>query len=117
MLDRVQRLPNEPQQFVALIRHLSATHPATLKAVRVNSRYFGVSARLVRADATSEAEAAAPITWRFVRGFASQDDQGLPGRDDVWGMDVDVPAHESDARPRLEAELGGGEFEWFVWKT
>src|SRR5687768_2620663 len=102
MLDPVQTIPNLAEQFVAVVRHRTAFNPVTRKPVRVPARYFAVSARLARSDLNTEEIVAAPIMWRFIRGFGLQDDQGLPKRDDAWGVDVDVPSDASDVRPHLE---------------
>ena len=115
MLRRVEKVPNEPQQFIAVVGHWTATRPMTGEKIRVSTRYFAVSARFVSSNDGSAEEKRTPVTWKFICGFATQDDQGDPRRDEWTGRDVDVPAKVRDARPRLEKAMGWKDCEWYTW--
>ena len=115
MLRRVDRVPNEPQQFIAVVSHRTAVRPMTGEKFRVSVRYFAVSARFVSSNDGSAEARRTPVTWKFICGFTQQDDQGDPRRDEWTGRDVDVPAGVRDARARLEKAMGWDDCEWYTW--
>ena len=119
MLRRVDEIPNEPDQFAAVIAHRVIVFqfgPNRGKVGLIPVKYFALSGRFASPD--REDIEKAPITWKLIQGVFCQDDDDSPRLEDWIGEHVVVPAKVRNARRHLEKALAFLEdHEWYIWDT
>lgn len=118
MVSPTTSIPNRPGQLVIVSYKRITRSPFTHENVEVPMNFVGASARKISCEAGEEAMSKVPVTWRFLQGNVSGDDDSTPGSEwDEWS--VDVSPMSRDARLRLEKKAPGGEtsgFEWYLFQ-